>query len=167
MIFFSEGRFCISKLCRPWWNAALCGISSESSLFAMCLCKGFLSQCSAMSAFLRHLTHKISKCPQWDIVPWNLHRFLNLFIICPLFCQHCSTIFWGHGSFFPSYKFSWQNTAVYKGLKNCFSCSFSFTYFRLGFQNGLLIFDMKQRMVIFLHLSVYELQQTGLFIGWR
>ena len=52
-ISFTEDRFCLSKQCRPWWNATLysadpdemphytanseatlCGISSRSSLFA-------------------------------------------------------------------------------------------------------------------------------------
>ena len=31
---FSEDRLCLSKQCRPWWNAAICGISSGASLFA-------------------------------------------------------------------------------------------------------------------------------------
>ena len=33
-ISFSEDWFCLSKQCRPWSNAALCCISSRSSLFA-------------------------------------------------------------------------------------------------------------------------------------
>ena len=34
MHFFCWRLFCHSKQCRPWWNAALCGVSSGSSLFA-------------------------------------------------------------------------------------------------------------------------------------
>ena len=37
--FLSEDRFNLGKQCRPWWNAALWGISSGSSLFAN-VCKG-------------------------------------------------------------------------------------------------------------------------------
>ena len=33
-VSFSEDRFRLSKQCRPWWNAAWCGISPGSSLFA-------------------------------------------------------------------------------------------------------------------------------------
>ena len=32
-ISFSEDKFFLSKQCRSWWNATLCGISSGSSLF--------------------------------------------------------------------------------------------------------------------------------------
>ena len=32
-IFLTEFR--LSKQCRPWWDAALCGVSSGSTLFAM------------------------------------------------------------------------------------------------------------------------------------
>ena len=44
MIFsvFLSGKmlFCLSKQCRPWWNATFCGISSGSSLFAKIFLKG-------------------------------------------------------------------------------------------------------------------------------
>ena len=34
IMYFSEDWFGLSKQCIPWWNAALCSISSGSSLFA-------------------------------------------------------------------------------------------------------------------------------------
>ena len=49
-------------------------------------------------------------CAVWHIkypnVPHCLIKFISIyiFIICPLF-QHCTTIFWGHGTFITSYKF--------------------------------------------------------------
>ena len=35
IVHLSKNRLCLSKQCRPRWNAALCGISSGSSLFAI------------------------------------------------------------------------------------------------------------------------------------
>ena len=47
----SEGCFNLSKQCRLTWNAALCCISSESSLFAKVPVKGFLVYNSDLNSF--------------------------------------------------------------------------------------------------------------------
>ena len=40
-VFVPEDCFSLSKQCRPWWNAALCCISSWSTLFAKVPVLGF------------------------------------------------------------------------------------------------------------------------------
>ena len=67
LYFLSEDLFfCINKQCRYWWNAALCCISSGSSLFVKVLVMVF----------------PIYKWLSWTLVMLNMYYNSSIFLSC-------------------------------------------------------------------------------------